>query len=197
MYRNKVVERQINQSIKLIEKQLESLEKRINDHLLNNVDVYKKASQINKIKGIGMHTIAVILAETNGFELFENAKQLVSYSGYDVVENQSGGSAGKTRISKKGNSRIRRALFMPAFSVVKYKVGAFYKLYERTLPKHNLKMKSYVAVQKRLLTTIYALWKNNEEYDENYIPVIAKKNSHELNVTIEGKQTRINSYVSS
>jgi hypothetical protein len=85
-----------------------------------------------------------------------------------VVENQSGRHIGKTKISKKGNSRIRRALFMPAFSVVTYKQTPFLNLYERTLAKHNIKMKSYVAVQKKLLTTIYALWKNEVEYDENY-----------------------------
>ena len=52
---------------------------------------------------------------------FANQRQLVSYAagppgGYDVVENQSGNRSGKTRISKKGNSRIRRILHLPAFN---------------------------------------------------------------------------------
>jgi transposase len=51
-----------------------------------------------------------VIAETNGFTLFENSKQLVSYAGYDVVENQSGKRVGKTSISKKGNYRIRRII---------------------------------------------------------------------------------------
>jgi hypothetical protein len=29
-------------------------------------------------------------------------------------------------------------------------------------------MKSYVAVQKKLLTTIYAIWKNDTEFDPQY-----------------------------
>lgn len=29
-------------------------------------------------------------------------------------------------------------------------------------------MKSYVAVQKKLLTIIYAIWKKNEPFDESY-----------------------------
>lgn len=29
-------------------------------------------------------------------------------------------------------------------------------------------MKSYVAVQKKMLTIIYALWKKNEAFEENY-----------------------------
>lgn len=42
--------------------------------------------------------------------------------------------------------------------------------------KHNIKMKSYVAVQKKLLTIIYAIWKKDEPFDESYIP---KKHAEE------------------
>mgnify|MGYP000961798970 CR=1 FL=1 len=45
-----------------------------------------------------MLTVAKILAETDGLELFENSKQLVSYAGYDVDENCSGKHKGKTKI---------------------------------------------------------------------------------------------------
>ncbi|MEO0332589.1 MAG: transposase [Bacteroidota bacterium] len=49
-----------------------------------------KYEKISPIKGIGLLSFAVIIAETNGFALFNNQCQLVSYAGYDVVENQSG-----------------------------------------------------------------------------------------------------------
>lgn len=70
------------------------------------------------IKGVAQTTLAVLLGETNGFALMENTSQLVSYAGYDVVEDQSGKRAGKTKISKKGNSRIRRALYFSAITAV-------------------------------------------------------------------------------
>jgi len=57
---------------------------------------------------------------------------------------------------------------MPAFNMVKFKQTPFIGLYQRTIEKHGLKMKSYVAVQKKLLVLIYALWKNNTAYDINY-----------------------------
>ncbi len=31
-------------------------------------------------------------------------------------------------------------------------------------------MKSYVAIQKKLLILIYTLWKNNEAFDKNKVP---------------------------
>ena len=93
---------------------------------------------------------------------------MISYTGYDVVENQSGKHNGKTKISKKGNSRIRRALHLPAFNVIRYNVKPFINLFDRTLEKHTIKMKSYVAVQKKILTYIFAIWKNDIQFQENY-----------------------------
>lgn len=117
---------------------------------------------------MGLLTVAAILAETNGFLLFENAPQLVSYAGYDIVENQSGTRIGKTKISKKGNSRIRKALHMPSLCVVRYKEKVFTDFFERNYERHGIKMKSYVAVQKKLLTIIYALWKKEEAFNPEY-----------------------------
>jgi len=59
-------------------------------------------------------------------------------------------------------------LHLPAFRVVRWKVGPFEDLYERTYAKHGIKMKSYVAVQKKLLVITYSLWKNDQEYDGKY-----------------------------
>lgn len=168
MYKPKVVIKQLQKTIALLDKQLAEMEATIITQLKSNELVFQKVENICKIKGVGLLTVAVIIAETNGFELFENAKQLVSYAGYDAVENQSGKHFGKTRISKKGNSRIRRCLFMPAFGVVKYEQKIFSNLFQRTFAKNGIKMKSYVAVQKKLLTTIYALWKKNEAFDNEY-----------------------------
>lgn len=175
MYSSKAVEKQLESMIKLIDKQLEQLEFAIKNQLQTKEEVWEKVCNICTIKGVGLLTTAIVLAETNGFELFENAKQLVSYSGYDVIENQSGKHNGKTRISKKGNSRIRRAMFMPAFQVVTYQVKPFCNLFNRTFEKHGLKMKSYVAVQKKLLTTIYALWKTNTAFNQEYQVQISKE----------------------
>lgn len=127
--------------------------------------LWGKVQKINTVKGLGLISIATIIAETNGFELFNSIAQVVSYAGYDVTDNQSGNRTGKQRISKKGNNRLRRILFMPAFSVVRYSQKPFSDLYERVYDRSRLKMKAYVAVQRKLLILVYTLWKRNEEYD--------------------------------
>jgi transposase len=98
----------------------------------------------------------------------ENTASLVSYAGYDVVENQSGRHTGRTKISKKGNSRIRRILHMPALCAVRDDQPQFKKLFERVYDRTKIKMKGYVAVQRKLLEMIYYLWKKNERYDPSF-----------------------------
>jgi len=161
----KEVVSQLKQLIAKIDKQIEAMENAIAAEIQSNPMVTKKVADVCVIKGLGLHTVAVIIAETNGFALFKNGPQLISYSGYDVVENQSGNRKGKTKISKKGNSHIRRALHLPAFNVVRYEVAQFANLYYRTLERHGIKMKSYVAVQKKLLLMIYTIWKKDKQYN--------------------------------
>jgi transposase len=92
------------------------LEKAIQDLIEADTLLKVQVERLTDIKGLALLSVAVLIAETNGFESFANQRQLVSYAGYDVVENQSGNRSGKTRISKKGNSRIRRILHLPAFN---------------------------------------------------------------------------------
>ena len=84
------------------------------------------------------------------------------------MENQSGRHRGKTKISKKGNSHIRRSLFFPAFTAVSQKCKPFLDLYNRTFERHKIKMKSYVAVQKKLLVIVYTIWKKNVRFTDEY-----------------------------
>ncbi|HTQ66484.1 MAG TPA: transposase, partial [Puia sp.] len=156
--------------VSFVEGQIKEIAVAIEQALQEDPVLWEKAENIATIKGVGTISIATVIAETNGFELFENLSQLVSYSGYDVVQNQSGNRVGKTRISKKGNNHIRRILFLPAFNVVKFKVNPFLNLYNRVYERTKLKMKAYTAVQRKLLILIYTLWKRNEAFRNDIHP---------------------------
>lgn len=165
---NPLVLNQLQQLVDTIEGQIKELFKAINQHIASNREVSDKVKAICKIKGVGILTAAVVLAETNGFALFKNIPQLVSYAGYDVVEDQSGKHIGRTKISKHGNGHIRRALYMPALHAGNWEQSVFEDLYQRIFDRTKIKMKAYVAVQKKLLTTIFSLWKNNTAFDKSY-----------------------------
>lgn len=167
-YRNSFIGKQLKKMQGFIEKQIGEISFQIEKSIEKDGALKSKIENICKVKGLGILTVATIVAETNGFKLFRNQRQLVSYAGYDVVQNQSGKKEGKTKISKKGNSHIRRALHMPALNVVRYEQGGFLNLQARIFERSGYKMKGYVAVQRKLLILIYTLWKKDEEFDANY-----------------------------
>lgn len=166
---NKQVLKRINQQLKLLKKQIKEVEKQIEVVIKKDDFLNERIEKVCQVKGLGIITVATIVAETDGFNLFTSRGQLISYSGYDIVENESGSSIkGKTRISKKGNKFIRRALHFPALVVIKHD-PAFRKLWDRVFERTRIKMKAYVAVQRKLLILIYTLFKKNEAYNPNFL----------------------------
>lgn len=175
MLAGKSTVKRLEKTLALFDKQLSDIEKEMESVVAQDALLRTKVDHSTSIKGVGFLTAVTIIAETNGFELFQNQRQLVSYAGYDVVENQSGKRAGKTRISKKGNSHIRRCLFMPAFHAVRYQLPVFTELYERLIAKGKTKMQAYVALQKKLLVLLYTLWRKDESYDAQKINILNQK----------------------
>ena len=170
---DKLTLKQLKKQLELLHKQVAEMKKSIESLLKEDTLLERKIKHLCSIPGVGILTAATVAAETNGFELFTNLKQLTSYAGYDVVENQSGLKQGRTRISKKGNSHIRRILHFPSFNAVKVG-GMFKELYERVYQRTKVKMKGYVAVQRKLLALMYTLWKKSEDFD------VQKQENHKL-----------------
>ncbi len=154
--------------INFLNQQEKQIKKEINEILNENKQVKEKVELMSSIPGIGKLTAVIILSETNGFELIRNKKQLTSYAGLDVKEKISGTSVrGKSKISKKGNRHIRKSLFLPSFSAVKYN-PVHKEVYARLVGYHGIKMKSLIAIQRKILELSYVLVKNNTKFDPLY-----------------------------
>jgi transposase len=150
---------------RLIEKQIIEIEKEIEDLINQDAAIKEKINKVCTIPGVGLHTAVTVIAETNGFNLIRNSRQLVSYAGLDVTQKQSGTSVrGKAHISKRGNPYLRHCLHLPSFTAVKYNIP-MQQLHYRIIEKQAIKMKGYVAVQRKLLMLIHTLWKKNEAYN--------------------------------
>ena len=161
--------------IKQIDTQIVKVKLEIEKQVGRDKELKQKVNKLLTIKGIGLMTVVTILAETNGFSQVQNAKQLASFAGYDVVQRESGTSIkGKTRISKKGNRYIRNALYFPAMVACRYNHN-LKAVYSRIIQKNSSKMIGQVAIQRKLLLLIYTLWKNDTVYVEDYRKVASNK----------------------
>lgn len=162
---DKFVRKSYKSVIAKLNKEINNCLKEIKELLNSDSEIKSKVDKLCTINGIGLKTVASVVAETQGFFMFKSRKQLVSFAGYDVVENQSGSSIrGKTRISKKGNKYIRRALYFPAISASIHS-PEIKIMFHRIIDKRHIKMVSYVAIQRKLLTLMFTLWKKDEAYD--------------------------------
>ncbi len=154
----------LKQQLALIEKQILIVEKEIRSYISKDEALQKRIDNIQKVKGLSLITIITVIAETNGFASITNAKQLTSYSGLDITMNQSGKFYGKTRISKKGNSHIRSALYLPAMSAIRSNMR-LKQFYQNIMQKHTCGKVGIIAVARKMLILIYTLWKNDVVYN--------------------------------
>lgn len=156
---------------KLYEAQLKTIEGEIRALVEGDDDLHARISNITTAQGVGFMTTVRVIAETNGFALITNAKQLTSYAGFDIRIKQSGLRSGKPSISHRGNSNLRRALFMPALAAARFN-PTLRRFYLRLVQTKANKMVALVAVARKLLCLIYALWRDNAPYRRNYRPTV-------------------------
>jgi transposase len=154
--------------IAFINSQVDEIVKQLRKVVASDVVLKEKIKNVCSIKGVEFITAITIVSECNGFLLFKNKAQLVSFAGYDVVKNESGKVVDKHgHISKKGNKNIRRALYFPAVTAIQHDRNAK-NLAERITDRTAIKMKGVVAVQRKLLILIYKVFVNDTVYDVNY-----------------------------
>jgi transposase len=93
-----------------------------------------------------------------------SVREWVAHAGLDPKRHVSGTSVEqRPRISKVGNARIRRALYMPALVAIQHEphVRAFY---EKLVARGKRPIVATVAVMRKLLHSIYGMLKNGQHF---------------------------------
>jgi len=110
---------------------------------------------VESAPGFAKLSATKLLAELSSLPAEMTAKQWVAHAGLDPRPCESGTSVrSPRRISKQGNVRLRRALFMPALVAIQRddNVSAYY---ENLLKRGKAKLQAITAVMRKLL---HALW---------------------------------------
>jgi len=156
-----------------LEKQLQYLEKQITDvendleqHIDNDETLTQNCQLLTSINGIGAITARQLLAEIADWTAFDSAKELVAFAGLCPQHIQSG-TMNYSRLSKRGNARIRKTLYLPALTAMRYNPH-LKRFADRLLAHGKAKMQVVVAVMRKLLVLAYAIIKSGIPYDPDY-----------------------------
>jgi transposase len=115
------------------------------------------------IKGLGRISVAIIISEVVDFRSFSIIPEILKYAGLNLYEVSSGIKKGQKRISKRGRSLLRKALFYASLSMIR-RGGIFNEDYKRLLSNGTKPMKAIVAISRKLLRVIFAIVRDQTEF---------------------------------
>lgn len=162
---NKIARQSIESVIAELDKQIKYLEDQMKEHIDSYPKIKKPVEMISAIKGIGFWTAVTIIVEMPEVCNFTNARQFAAYVGLNPAHRQSGSSIkGKTRISKIGSARVRKALYLPAIVVKQHNI--YFKDFCHRLACKGKKPKEIVvAIMRKLIHIFFGMLKNNQEFN--------------------------------
>lgn len=171
----KVVIRPLEREIRQLEKDKATLEAEQRKLVAGHEGLRKDVALLDTVAGVDFLTAAAVLGEFGDLRRFETGRQLTAFAGLNPELRESGTKQGKARISKRGTTYGRSALYMGATSIINMdcQMSAFYhKLVEES---HKCKMVALTAVMRKMLVTMRAVLVKEEKYDRHYVSNSASK----------------------
>ncbi|TRZ39693.1 IS110 family transposase [Niallia circulans] len=146
------------------------------DTLAKDIEEY---NIIQSIPGIGEKIAATIISEIGEIDRFDNLKQLVAFAGIDPEVFESGKfKATLVRITKRGSSRLRHALYMAVRSGIRDsrkkkttdeiipRNKRLREFYDKKRSEGKLFKVAVIACANKLLQWIFALLKNRTTFQD-------------------------------
>jgi transposase len=162
------VELSISEHIAYLEAQIEKTRRQIRDHIDDDPDLKNNAKLLQSIPGIGAATAALLLAELGDMKQFNSARQVAAFAGLVPRIRESGTSVrGRARLSKVGSSRLRKSLYYPAITALRFNplIKAFGL---RLSAQGKSKMLIIGAAMRKLLHLAYGVLKSQQPFDPTF-----------------------------
>jgi len=119
---------------------------------------------LQTIPGVGPTTATRIIAEIGDITKFPTGKSLVAFCGLDPKVKQSGiGLNRNTHLTKRGSPYFRKAIFFAA-SIAQMHDIQLKSYYEKKREEGKQYKEATVAVARKLLYRVYAVWKRQTPY---------------------------------
>jgi transposase len=115
--------------------------------------------------GVGTVVAAAFISVVDEAQRFRHAHQLESYIGLVPGENSSGGKRRLGAITKKGNGYLRMLLVQAGWNILRSKGDDPLKAWATQVAARRGKRVAVVALARRLVGVLWALWHDGTEYD--------------------------------
>jgi transposase len=163
-----LVRESVEEHLAYLHEQIKRTEGLIHQHINSHPTLKHQSELLDSIPGIAETTAAHLLSEITDITQYRSARQVAAYAGLVPRERQSGTSVrGRTRLSKIGNARLRKALYFPAVTALR--CSPFFQTWaEGLLKRGKSKMSVICAVMRKLLHVAYGVLKNGKEFDPQW-----------------------------
>lgn len=147
----------------LYQKQLEEMDGEI-ETLLETIP---GAKQMMNISGLSSTSVSHFFAEVGDVTKYNHPQQLVNLAGLSLREHSSGKFKGQTRITKRGRSKLRRALYLAIRPLVAHNptFKALHQYYTTRTERPLKKQQSLIALCCKLLRVLFVIGQKQCEFD--------------------------------
>ncbi len=140
------------------------IERQAETHLAQHPDYQR----LKTLPGVGSILALTILAEAGDLRRFSHHRKFLKYCGFDLSTQQSGQFRGLSRISKRGNARLRYAFWLAATVAIRMRENSFRSKFDRYVKNDplnaDLKRKAYTAVAAKMARVAYSIIKAESDY---------------------------------
>ena len=154
---NKALRSIQQQRRKQLERNIERVEKEIKNLLRRSPNLQRDYKLLTSIPGVAFVTAIVILSEMGDLRRFTRARQATAYAGVTPRRVESGTSVNKkTKMSKKGNPRVRKALYMAAMTTIRTS-PELRRIYDKIKQRSGKGAVALGVIMRKLVTIMRAL----------------------------------------
>lgn len=158
----------INNMISKFNEEIKKIEQEIDKIIKTDEELNRKSKLLLSIPGVGNKLSVTFLTEMMQTDEEKISTKVQSaHAGLSPRHKQSGKQTGYSSICRAGNSRLRKALFMPVLIAIKYN-PLIQNFYLRLLDAGKRKMVAITACMRKLLCLMVGVLNSGQKFDPDW-----------------------------
>jgi transposase len=158
------ISKETNSLLKVLESKIKNVDIEIMDTINSVKELKTNYDLILSVGGVGPAVAMNVIAYTNNFTSFQNARQFACYSGIAPFEHTSGISLkGKTRISNLANKKMKSLIGIGACSAIQHD-PELKKYYHRRIDEGKNPLSTINVIRNKIVSRMFAVVKRGTPF---------------------------------